>query len=350
VETCIGFIEDRIYNELGPYVTALLSALPPQIKLQPSAYGLFGIYSYFTAQFKDFINYGELKSDVFNGFRTIGNALSFLILLDASQMPKNIQTSMSIAPFIGIKPLSKNLKQKRQNDSEVPDAEIMDVFIRPEDLTQSPLYTILTNFSKLDDKKIRLPEILSQPPNNSIKAMKIYDPPKDIHSLIQQVLDRMSKMLVNVRDDWKGTSDQDRLTKFDSSREFYRLWAVLQFIYCLDEGDTGNFQDIEVFGHGFTWGGSTLVYLFRQHLRFDAFNFTDHVLHIDTLTEQADKNRGLVEKFLQNARLLHSLNTQVFSTLKTFYPLTFDTNDNFTPPESDDFSKIKIVSSYTSEQ
>jgi len=206
----------------------------------------------------------------------------------------------------------------------------------------------LLGFSKTEDKRIRIPELLNKAPNDSIKGMKIYDPPKDIHSLIQQVLDRMAKMLVAVQDDWKGTSTGDRLIKFDSSKEFYRLWAVLQFIYCVEDMEGGGFSDIEVFGHGFTWGGSTLVYLFGQHLRFDAFNFTDHVLHIDTLTEQADKNRGLVEKFLLNARLLHSLNTQVFSTLKTFYPLTYDRSDNFSPPDSDDFSKIRIVSSFVS--
>lgn len=350
VETCIAFMEDKLYNDLGPYVKALIQALPPQIKLQPAAYGLFGIYSYFTAQFKDFISYRELKTDVFNGFRTIGNCLSFLILLDGSQMPKNVQTSMSIAPFIGIKPLSKNLKQKRLNDSEVPDAEIMDVFIRLENLQEAPLVQTLNNFIKTEDKKIRSPDYLKIQPNQAFKAIKIYDPPKDIHSLIQQVLDRMTKILGNIKEEWKGTSGSDRLIKFDSSKEFYRLWAVLQFIYCIEDMESSDFSDIEIFGHGFTWGGSSLVYLFGQHLRFDAFNFTDHVLNIDTLTEGLDKNRGMVEKFLTNAKLLQSLNTQIFSTLKTFYPLQMDHKENFTPPDSDDFSKIKVVSNFNSNE
>lgn len=348
VETCIAFMEDKIYNDLGPYVKALMEALPPQIKLQPAAYGLFGIYSYFTAQFKDFISYRELKTDVFNGFRTIGNCISFLILLDASQMPKNIQTSMSIAPFIGIKPLSKNLKQKRQNDSEVPDAEIMDVFIRLDNLQEAPLVQTISNFVKLDDKRIRSSDLLKEQPNQAYKAIKIYDPPREIHSLIQQVLDRMTKILENIKDEWKGTSGSDRLIKFDSSKEFYRLWAVLQFIYCIEDMESSNYSDIETFGHGFTWGGSSLVYLFGQHLRFDAFNFTDHVLNTDTLTEGLDKNRNMVEKFLVNAKLLQSLNTQIFSTLKTFYPLQMVHNENFTPPDSDDFSKIRVVSNFNS--
>jgi len=240
------------------------------------------------------------------------------------------------------------LKQKRLNDSEVPDAEIMDVFIRIEKLEESPLVQTLNNFVKLDDKRIRSMEQLKTYPEQALKATKIYDPPKDIHSLIQQVLDRMTKMLGNIKEDWKGTSTSDRLIKFDSSKEFYRLWAVLQFIYCIEDMESSKYSDIETFGHGFIWGGSTLVYLFGQHLRFDAFNFTDHVLNIDTLTEGLDKNRSMVERFLTNAKLLQSLNTQIFSTLKTFYPLNLTHNENFTPPDSDDFSKIRVVSSFNS--
>jgi cytoplasmic FMR1 interacting protein len=38
IETCISYIEDKVYNDIGPYIQALIQALPPQIKLQPHNY------------------------------------------------------------------------------------------------------------------------------------------------------------------------------------------------------------------------------------------------------------------------------------------------------------------------
>lgn len=86
IETCIAYIEDKLYNELSPYIKALMKAIPPQVKLQPAAYGLYGIHQYFVATFRDFIAYKDLKPQVFQRFRIIGNAIAFLLLLDGAQV------------------------------------------------------------------------------------------------------------------------------------------------------------------------------------------------------------------------------------------------------------------------
>jgi hypothetical protein len=67
------------------------------------------------------------------------------------------------------------------------------------------------------------------------------------------------------------------------------------------------------------------------------------VLNIDVLTESSDKNRQEIEIFLSNAVIVHALNTKAFNTLKTFYPLDFNRSDKFEAPDSDDFTKIKVI-------
>lgn len=98
---------------------------------------------------------------------------------------------------------------------------------------------------------------------------------------------------------------------------------------------------MEKFGHGFLWGGCTIVYLFGQQERFDAFNFSDHVLNINLLVE---KGHEKIIGFLETANEVRSLNDRIFRTLRTYVTVPQLPIEKFTPPEDDSFLKTKIVS------
>ena len=378
IESCITYIEDKLYNDMSPYIGAMMEAIPPKITLQPAAYKLIGVHSYFKAQFRDFLEYEDLKAGVFQAFRSIGNCICFLLLTDSSLMPQNISTYVASAPFLGIRPLTKGSKQKRverlqeelENDEqETPQqssltrkssrygqstADLMgddllllqkmsDYYIRKE-IHQTPLTQIIAAFvnDPQVQQTIHAPELSKNLIDQASRAVKMYQPPRELLSLFKQFLERMSGFLSNVRESWKGTSPPDRLQKLDSSKEFYRLWGVLQFVFCMPPEAVNEPTDFEVFGDGFFWAGCTIVYLFQQQLRFDAFNFSDHVLNISNISKEG---MDLLKPFLNNAHIIRAVNDRVFNCLRNYYPLTDNTPDDYQPPQDEEFTKVKIVAS-----
>ncbi|KAG2375247.1 hypothetical protein C9374_009870 [Naegleria lovaniensis] len=380
IESSITYIEDKLYNDMSPYIGAMMEAIPPKITLQPAAYKLIGVYAYFTAQFRDFLEYEDLKGGVFQAFRSIGNCICFLLLIDSSMMPQNIATYIASAPFLGIRPLTKSAKQKRaeklqeEMDSEDDFAQqqeqtrntlsrkgsrygltsehlmsedllllqkITDYYIR-KDVDHAPLTSTIAQFvnDPQVQQNIHAPELSKKLTEQATRAVKMYQPPRELLSLFKQFLERMSGFLSNVRESWKGTSPPDRLQKLDSSKEFYRLWGVLQFVFCIPPEVANEPTDFEVFGDGFFWAGCTIVYLFQQHLRFDAFNFSDHVLNISNISKEGMEK---LKPFLNNAHIIRSINNRVFNCLRSYYPLVDNTPDDYTPPTDEDFTKVRVV-------
>jgi cytoplasmic FMR1 interacting protein len=376
VETCVIFIEDKLTNDLAPYISALMEAIPPRVTLQPAAYKLEGVYGYFQMVFRDFLDYGELKPGVFQSFRVLGNCIAFLQLLDTCQLQQNITNYMSGAPFLGIKPLSDATNKKREEilheviaaeNTGVPTANLLsrqntalagfedlfelssveDTFVRIDNPENTPMIQKLRSF--LSDpnvqQSIRAKEMSQDLPQHAARAVKMYMPPRDMMSLFKQLLERMSGFLDKVRDAWKGTSPPDRLQKLDQSKEFYRLWGILQFIFCIKDKRAQGFSDFDVFGDGFFWAGCTIIYLFGQQLRFDAFNFSDHVMNINLFS---DHGRDRMQDFLQTASEVRTLNDRIFNTLRSCYPMQQNPVEDFNVPETEDFTKVKIVASVDS--
>jgi hypothetical protein len=154
-------------------------------------------------------------------------------MLDGCNSQSNIQTAMSISPFLGIKPLSKSEQQKRKTELEnVNDfeSEITHTFTKMGKVEETPIVQILNNLIQTNDKKIKNMSTLKTEVDYVLKAIQHYNPTSEVKSIMKEVLDRIGKMLKNVQKEWIGTNDLDRLTKFDYSKEFYRLWAVLQFV------------------------------------------------------------------------------------------------------------------------
>jgi cytoplasmic FMR1 interacting protein len=371
VETCISFIEDKLTNDLAPYVSALMEAIPPRVTLQPAAYKLEGVYGYFQMVFRDFLDYGDLKPGVFQSFRVLGNCIAFLQLLDTCQLSQNVSNYMSAAPFMGIQPLSAASNKKREELlAEFIDKEddisvatvrnrgasmvgfeellslekITDLFISHDNPEETPLVRRLQTFITDPNvlSSIRAQEMSKDLPRHAARAVKMYTPPRQMMSLFKQLLERMKIFLDKVREPWKGTSPPDRLQKLDSSKEFYRLWGILQFVFCLKDKRNQGFSDFDVFGDGFYWAGCTIIYLFGQQLRFDAFNFSDHVINIDLFS---DHGRSKLQDFLQTAAEVRSLNDRIFNTLRSYYPMPPNEPECFEPPSSEEFVKAKIIAS-----
>jgi len=162
-----------------------------------------------------------------------------------------------------------------------------------------------------------------------------------IIAFFKKFLERITTYLEKAREEWKGGHEANRLVTLDTSTEFFRIWAICQFIFCMIDKKATT-TDMETFGHGMIWGGTTLVFLFGQYLRYEAFNFCDHVLNISTLVKEKKKNEDL-EAFLVNARRIRSLNSRIVNCLKTYHSPPQNKIEIFSPPDTEEFTKMKVI-------
>eukprot|EP00761_Pharyngomonas_kirbyi_P013534 gb/GECH01013563.1/.p1 GENE.gb/GECH01013563.1/~~gb/GECH01013563.1/.p1 ORF type:complete len:1451 (+),score=427.16 gb/GECH01013563.1/:1-4353(+) len=351
IEGCISFIEDNMYHDLSPFIVKLSGAIPSKLRLQPASYGTYGVFLYFKEMLLDFYKYEATKASAFQSFREVGNALAFLMQLDNAFLQSNIQKLSNAAPFVGIKPNSA----PAQNSSEelsLDAPEPRDPFVMVEENGRplvAKLHELATAGAELHPKA---QDILNQIPEQARRVTQHYAPSLGLLSIFKYTLERLHSYMEKLRAPWKGGHPEDRLSKLDDSQEFYRLWGILQLIFCSPDEDQWSesnnyFSDAELFGDGFLWGGVTLVYLFGQHLRFDIFNFTDHILHVNLTTtkkENQPNQKRIVDFVVDNARNCRQLTNMIFNILSTFIDIPSNNVEHFSPPETEDFLKQKIVS------
>lgn len=150
-------------------------------------------------------------------------------------MPTNIRTYLSAAPFIGLKPLTKKARQKRLDDNEIIETaesqtQVSEIFTRIDDPLQTPMVQKIMQLANTSGVQFKSPGMMKDLILQGNQAAKLYTPSKQLYSLFKQVLERITTFQNNIKDEWKGGHPADRLTKLDSSREFYRLWGILQFV------------------------------------------------------------------------------------------------------------------------
>ena len=66
------------------YVKTLMKVMPKACKLLRFDYGSPGVLGYYHAQLNDMIQYPDLRTEVFQSFREIGNAIVFCLLIEQS--------------------------------------------------------------------------------------------------------------------------------------------------------------------------------------------------------------------------------------------------------------------------
>jgi hypothetical protein len=119
---------------------------------------------------------------------------------------------------------------------------------------------------------------------------------------------------------WSGPPPPNGVMHLQSV-EFYRLWSVLQFSFCVPTGTELNSKTM--FGEGLQWGGLGLVYLASQARRFEAMDFVYHILKIAAEDPKASTSRmGNVNMsdFLELAHYHRQLNDRILNLLRIHLP------------------------------
>ncbi len=93
------------------------------------------------------------------------------------------------------------------------------------------------------------------------------------------VLQKMDAILdrTGAKARWLGSVPSNRVLDVEQNEEFYKVWSVLQFLFCLPESQQA-LPDEDTFGHGFAWAGCSIIHMLQQRNRFDLFDFSYYTL------------------------------------------------------------------------
>ncbi len=78
----MGNVQDIVTKEFVPWIDTLREAVPPcknpRIQIERGHYS----YAFFEAKLKPLLAFSNMKSEIFQSFRIVGNVLAFCFLLD----------------------------------------------------------------------------------------------------------------------------------------------------------------------------------------------------------------------------------------------------------------------------
>ncbi|GAM27817.1 hypothetical protein SAMD00019534_109930 [Acytostelium subglobosum LB1] len=328
VGECLRNIEIKISNVLTPYCRELIqSGMPASQKLPIYDYGTEGGYGYFQLKLKDIYTYPDLRPEVVQCFRELGNIIVFMNLLDQALVQKDAFNFVKAAPFLGYTPESWYSDQ-----GEDPTLE-------------SPLYSQLQKMAKIIEEKpdvTKVPEYFNEIVANAWRADKFYRPSGNHTSLFKSVLQSISQILNTVRVEWSGTTPENGVINVDSSTEFYRLWSALQFVTCWPLTNENDKSYQELFGDGYIWAGCTIIHFLGQQYRFELFDFCYHILNVEEAAA-VRSDKPALKNFFKTAQFVKDMNQQIFSILNTYCPPPAPSNMVLSPPATEQAEQFIIT-------
>ena len=82
IEELLKIVKSLLQGTIAQYVKTLMTVMPKVCKLPLYDYGSTGVLEYYQAQLRDIIQYPDVKTEMFQSFREIGNALLFCLLIE----------------------------------------------------------------------------------------------------------------------------------------------------------------------------------------------------------------------------------------------------------------------------
>eukprot|EP00002_Diphylleia_rotans_P029065 TRINITY_DN588_c0_g1_i6.p1 TRINITY_DN588_c0_g1~~TRINITY_DN588_c0_g1_i6.p1 ORF type:complete len:1506 (-),score=325.74 TRINITY_DN588_c0_g1_i6:191-4708(-) len=335
VNEVIKNMELKVQQVIAPYIRELVSGLPPSTKLPLFDYGVQGIFGYFQLLLKDFISYEELKSEVFQNIRAVGNSLVLMNVLDIAVSQVELVSYMQAAPFLGV-----------SHDNILPPS--------------SPFMDSVLQLSGLLNRGIaRNVDALAHIPNIAARAEEMYKPEKG-KSFVKYFLHKFQDIMSPLRAEWCANLGPGDMFPIENSREFYRLWSALQFIFCLPPDqpkpaprDPKSKEPVEqprripdcfeCYGDGWAWAGMTIIFFLNQHHRFEVFDFCYHILNAVQALRTRDAD-PILQMFINNAIQIRDLNASIFSTLYNHCAYEDEKVAVFHPPAHEYVEEVKVIS------
>jgi len=337
IDEVLRNLEEKLM-EVQTYVDALRHGIPP-CKLPKYMWRTGGCYGFFEGRLRPILEYDDLKPEVFQNLREIGNMIAFLKdvsdILDVEDGWRFMLTS----PLFGFTP---------EHTTETSNLI---------DIRTTPFGGTISNFvghSSQMPTFVKAPGVVNALAPISERVLTLYKNIPGGGSLFRSAINRVDQLLDEhrLRDDWRGSAPKNGAMDVEDTSEFYRLWSALNFLFCMFEESSSDedqqMNDEDEFGHGFAMGGCIFVYLLGAQSRFELLDFSYHVINVAafqsnaTLSSDAVASDPQLEElanlFLVQARRQKSLHRAIFDIYRAAFPeahTRFPNNAIFHPPSDD---------------
>ncbi|CAH1778161.1 unnamed protein product [Owenia fusiformis] len=305
IEELLKIIKNLCYGAIQQYMVTLQNVMPKVCKLLRYDYGSPGILGYFQAQLNDLIQYPDLRTEVFQGFKEIGNAVLFCMLLEQSLSQEEVCDLKHASPFQNIIP-KPHIPPKEGQDKKEREAEARAQMKRLE--AKYAALQIVPVMSKLGTKQQA--DIAAE--GDLLTRERLCCG----LSVFEIVLTRIKSFLTDSI--WHGMVPTNGVMNIDECTEFHRLWSAIQFSYCMPVGNN-EFTIEQLFGEGLNWAGCVLIVLLGQQRRFEALDFSYHILRVNMVDQADDTCRGIpLKRMVDRIRKFQILNNQIFAVLNKY--------------------------------
>uniref|UniRef100_A0AAX7TC51 Cytoplasmic FMR1 interacting protein 2 n=1 Tax=Astatotilapia calliptera TaxID=8154 RepID=A0AAX7TC51_ASTCA len=296
MEELLKIVKSLLQGTILQYVKTLIEVMPKICRLPRHEYGSPGILEFFHHQLKDIIEYAELKTDVFQSLREVGNAILFCLLIEQALSQEEVCDLLHAAPFQNILPRVY-----------IKEGERLEVRMKRLEAKYAPLHLV------------PLIERLGTPQQIAIAREGDLLTKERLCcglSMFEVILTRIRSFLQDPV--WRGPPPTNGVMHVDECMEFHRLWSAMQFVYCIPVG-THEFTAEQCFGDGLNWAGCAIIVLLGQQRRFDLFDFCYHLLKVQRQDgkDEIIKNVPL-KKMADRIRKYQILNNEIFAILNKY--------------------------------
>ncbi|XP_061164515.1 cytoplasmic FMR1-interacting protein 2-like [Saccostrea echinata] len=305
IEEIVKVVETNLKGTLMDYVQTLLSGMPPVCKLQLYAYGSPAIMEYYHEMLSGVIQYPDLRTDVFQSFREIGNAILLTLLMEQSLVQEEILDLKQAAPFQNVIP-KPFVPIKEGDDRKQKEQELREKLNKLEVKYASQQIVPVINRHGSSQQKLLVASSDLLTKERLCCGL----------SMFEVVLNKIRAFLDS--DIWHGQHPKNGVINIDECTEFHRLWSAIQFVYCMPVREN-EYSVEELFGEGLNWAGCALIVLLSQQRRFEALDFCYHLLKVN----RVDKKDGTVKghqlsKVTGRIRRFEILNNQIFAIFNKY--------------------------------
>lgn len=296
MEELLKIVKSLIQGTLLQYTKTLLKVMPKLCRLPRYDYGSPGILGYYHAQLNDIVQYPDVKTEMFQSFREVGNAILFCLLIEQSLSQEEVCDLQHAAPFQNILP------RPYCKDGEKPETKLKRL-----EAKYSPLQVVQT-IERLGTAK---QACIAKEGDLLTKERLCCG-----LSVFEVILTRIKSYL----DDplWVGPPPTNGVMNVEECTEFHRLWSALQFVYCIPVGEN-EFTVEQLFGEGLHWAGCAMIALLGQQRRFEALDFCYHILRVQRVDGKDELIKGIpLKRMVDRIRRFQVLNSQIFAVLNKY--------------------------------
>lgn len=321
IDHLLKIIKSLLQGNITQYCKTLTNIMPKVCKLPLYDYGSTGVLGYYQAQLKEVIQYPDVKTEMFQSFREVGNAILFCMLIEQSLSQEEVCDLLQAAPFQNILP-RPFCKDGERHENKIKRLE-----------QKYAALQVLTNIQTFGTEE----QAHLANEGDLLTTERLCCG----LSIIDAVLNKIKGFMLENRDQasvWIGSSQNPPVVIYvDECIEFHRIWSALQFIYCVPVGD-GEFTIEQLFGEGLNWAGCVMITLLGQQKRFEALDFSYHLLKVQRVDGKDEIVKGVpLKRMVDRIRRFQVLNSQIFSILNKYL--------NTTSSEESKLEHVKVFSS-----